>query len=87
LPILKIIGSKEPVRFCEIKRLLAGISGTMLSEGLVELENEGLVTKRIQDSKIKYSITAGGRELEFILAKLDRWWYVQRRTYHPVIAN
>jgi DNA-binding HxlR family transcriptional regulator len=56
----------------------------MLSERLQELEHEGLVTKRIQDSKVEYSLTASGRELEFILAKLDRWWYVQRRTYQPL---
>ena len=84
LPILKIIGSAEPVRFCEFKKALAGISSTMLSERLQELEHEGLVTKRIQDSKVKYSLTTSGRELEFMLARLDRWWYVQCTKYQPL---
>jgi DNA-binding HxlR family transcriptional regulator len=38
LPILKIIGSAEPVRFCEFKKALAGVSSAMLSERLQELE-------------------------------------------------
>lgn len=46
LSILKSICSKEAMRFCEIKRVLTGISGTVLSERLVELEREGLVTKK-----------------------------------------
>jgi DNA-binding HxlR family transcriptional regulator len=77
LPILEIISSKESVRFCEIKRLLS-ISSTMLSERLLELEREGLVAKRIHYSRIEYSLTAGARELESILAELDRWWPLRR---------
>ena len=46
LPILKIIGSREAMRFCEIKALL-GVSGTMLSKRLLELVREGFVEKRI----------------------------------------
>lgn len=83
LPILKIIGSAEQVRFCEFKKALAGISSTMLSERLQELEHEGLVTKRIQDSKAGYGLTASGRELEFMLDELHRW-YVQRKTCPPL---
>jgi DNA-binding HxlR family transcriptional regulator len=37
LPILKSMGSKEALRFSEIKNAL-GISSTMLSERLMELE-------------------------------------------------
>jgi DNA-binding HxlR family transcriptional regulator len=72
LPILKIIGSREAVRFCEIKKALPGISGTMLSARLLELEREGLVEKRIHYStKVEYSLTASARELGTILAELD----------------
>lgn len=38
LAILKSMGSKEAARFNEIKKALAGISSTMLSERLLELE-------------------------------------------------
>ncbi|MGI0035033.1 MAG: winged helix-turn-helix transcriptional regulator, partial [Nitrososphaera sp.] len=47
LPILKIVGSNQAVRFNEIKKPLAGISSTMLCERLLELEREGLGKKRL----------------------------------------
>ena len=45
-PILKNLKTKEVIRFNELKRSLVGISSTVLSERL-ELEREGLVTKKI----------------------------------------
>lgn len=84
LPILQIVGSKEAVRFCEIKKALAGISGTMLSERLAELELEGLIVKTHYSSKIEYRLTAGARELGAMLAELDRWWSARRL---PMIAG
>ena len=78
LPILKVIGSREPVRFNEVKKALAGISSTMLTERLLELEYEGLVSKSFNSSKIEYNLTASARELEFISTKLERWWSVRR---------
>lgn len=84
LPIPKSVGSKEAVRFCEIKKALAGISGTVLSERLLELEREGLVAKIQNSSKIEYRLTAGAKELEAMLAELERWWSTRRL---PLIAN
>jgi DNA-binding HxlR family transcriptional regulator len=84
LPILKSMGQKEAVRFSEIKKALVGISGTVLSERLLELEREGLVAKIQNSSKIKYRLTAGAKELEAMLAELDRWWSARRL---PLIAN
>ena len=86
LPILKIAGSAEPVRFCQIKKSLAGISNTVLSGRLFELEQEGLVARNVHGSKVEYSLTVSGRELEFMLAKLERWWRVHRTTYQSVVA-
>ena len=72
LPILKGVDSKEAMRFSEIKNALAGISRTMLSERLFELEEEGLVTKNFHCSNVEYSLTATGNELQTILAELER---------------
>lgn len=84
--ILKSIGSKEAARFCEIKRALAGISSTVLSERLLELERKGLVAKVHDSSKVQYKLTASARELEFMLTKLDRWWSLHcSRECQPVI--
>jgi DNA-binding HxlR family transcriptional regulator len=46
LSILKSVGSREFVRFGELKKSLAGISSTMLSERLRELEREGSWQRR-----------------------------------------
>jgi len=87
LPILKIVGSKEAVRFIEIKKALAGISNTVLSERLLELEQEGLVARNVYGSKVRYTLTTSARELEAILIELDRWWSLHHPALQPVIAN
>jgi DNA-binding HxlR family transcriptional regulator len=76
LQILGILSSREATRFNELKRSLAGISGTILSERLLELEREGLVTKKIYGMvppRVEYRLTASARELESILAEFGRW--------------
>ena len=76
LLILHSVGTLQVVRFTKIKKNLGCISGTMLSEGLLELEREGLVTKMIHGAvppKIEYRLTDSARELEVILKELDGW--------------
>ena len=72
--ILSIISIKSIVRFGELKRLLSGISGTVLSERLAELEREGLVTRTVHNEatppKVEYGLTESARELEAILGRL-----------------
>lgn len=76
LQILKSMGSREVTRFSELKRSLAGISSTVLSERLLELEREGLVTKKIYGAvppRVEYSLTASAKDLESVLAEFGRW--------------
>jgi DNA-binding HxlR family transcriptional regulator len=52
----------KAVRFTEIKKALAGISRSMLSGRLSELEKEGLMTKKVYSeipTKVEYSHTYG----------------------------
>lgn len=56
-----------------MKRSLAGITSTVLSDRLLELEREGLVTKNIVQGKPEYSLTAGARELRVVLREIGRW--------------
>jgi DNA-binding HxlR family transcriptional regulator len=59
-----------------LKRLLPGISSTVLSERLLELEHEGLITKKIYPEipiRIEYSLTTRTMELESILKQLSNW--------------
>ena len=76
LHILKNLSTKEVIRFNDLKRSLAGISSTVLSERLLELEREGLVTKKIYPEvppRVEYSITPQAKELEVIIKELARW--------------
>src|SRR5688572_31895923 len=76
LHILKNLSTKEVIRFNELKRSLAGISSTVLSERLLELEREGLVTKKIYPEvppRVEYSMTPQARELGLIIKDLARW--------------
>ena len=82
LHILKNLSTKEVIRFNELKRSLVGISSTVLSERLLELEREGLVTKKIYPEvppRVEYSMTVQARELEVIIKELARWANKWRR--------
>jgi DNA-binding HxlR family transcriptional regulator len=79
LLILKSLDSKESIRFNELKRILSGISSTVLADRLLELEREGLITKKIYPEippKVEYSLTYRAKELEIVLRSLGDW--VQR---------
>src|ERR671932_1095660 len=82
LHILKNLRTKEVIRFNELKRSLSGISSTVLSERLLELERVGLVTKKIYPEvppRVEYSMTPQARELEAIIKELARWALKWRR--------
>ena len=76
LLILKNLSTKQAIRFNELKKLLSGISATVLSDRLSELEQEGLITKKIYAEvplRVEYSLTKRARELETILDELSGW--------------
>ena len=76
LLILKNLNTKEAVRFNELKKLLPSISSTVLAARLLEMEREGLISKKIYPEippKVEYRLTARARELGIILKDLGRW--------------
>jgi DNA-binding HxlR family transcriptional regulator len=82
LHIIKNLSTRNVIRFNELKRALAGISSTVLAERLLELEREGLVTKKIYPEvppRVEYSMTPQARELEVIIKDLARWANKWRR--------
>ena len=86
LLILKNLCTNEVVRFNEFKKLLAGISSTVLAYRLLELEREGLVSKKIYPEippKVEYRLTIRAKELRVIFKELGTWasrWKVPRIT-------
>src|SRR5215831_11088146 len=76
LSILKNLDREGVIRFNELKRLIPGISSTVLAERLSELEVEGLISKKIYPEippKVEYSLTVQAKELRVIFKELQRW--------------
>src|SRR5215467_9712855 len=76
LSILKNLDTKEAIRFNELKRLVPGISSTVLAERLSELEVEDLISKKIYPEvppKVEYSLTVQAKELRVIFNELQKW--------------
>ena len=76
LLILKNLNTKEAIRFNELKRLMPGISSTVLADRLLELEREGLISKKIYPEippKVEYRLTTRAKELGVILKELGGW--------------
>ena len=76
LLILKNLCNKEVIRFNELKKALPGISSTVLSDRLLELEREGLISKKIYPEippKVEYRMTPQAKELEAIMNELGKW--------------
>jgi DNA-binding HxlR family transcriptional regulator len=86
LLILKNFCTNEVIRFNEFKKLLPGISSTVLADRLFELEREGLVSKKIYPEippKVEYRLTPRAKELRVILKELGTWasrWKVPKIT-------
>jgi DNA-binding HxlR family transcriptional regulator len=84
--ILKNLCTKEVIRFNEFKTLLPGISSTVLADRLLELEREGLVSKKIYPEippKVEYRLTLRAKELRVIFKELGTWasrWKAHRIT-------
>ena len=80
LAILHNLASTNAMRFTELKKVLIGISGTMLSERLLELEAQGLLSRQAYEAvppKVEYRLTASARELVELMKQVcvwhDRW--------------
>lgn len=76
LLILKNLHTKEAIRFNELKRTLGEISSTVLADRLLEMEREGLISKKIYleiPPRVEYRLTARARELGTILTDLGEW--------------
>jgi DNA-binding HxlR family transcriptional regulator len=67
--------------FNELERSIPGISRSILSRRLKELEQEGLITRRPGTNRVttEYQLTDTGRDVEPVLAALAGWserWFI-----------
>jgi DNA-binding HxlR family transcriptional regulator len=68
---------KPELRFSELERRIPGITQKMLIQQLRDLENVGIVRRKVYPEvppKVEYSLTPSGRKLYPVLDELLRWW-------------
>jgi len=66
----------EPVRFNDLARLVGGASKKMIAERLRQLEDQGLVERRVLDTSpiaVEYSLTEFGATALGFLDQLRLW--------------
>ena len=65
-----------PKRYGELKKILVGINDKMLSQVLKELENTGVVHRKVYDvvpPKVEYSLTEEGEKLLPVMQLMAGW--------------
>ena len=75
--ILKVLLEK-PYRFSELAELLSVVSDRVLSERLKELEQAGIVGRRVYPDtpiRVEYSLTEKGRALGPAIKAIEDWSY------------
>ncbi|MDX1642179.1 MAG: helix-turn-helix domain-containing protein [Balneolaceae bacterium] len=75
-PIILWVLRKGPLRFGELNREIEGISEKVLSEQLTELEDEGVITRRVyyqKPPKVEYSLSELGTSFTPVLEELAEW--------------
>ena len=71
--IIVALSRARSLRFNEMRDQLAGISGRTLSQRLKDLEEQGLVARRIHDERpvrIEYSLTKKGMDVAYLALPL-----------------
>lgn len=76
LRILSQLLKKEVIRFNELKKQISGITNTMLSNSLHELEQDQLIIRNQYNEmplRVEYELTNKGKSLLPLLYELSNW--------------
>ncbi|GAB2461732.1 HxlR family transcriptional regulator [Hymenobacter qilianensis] len=79
--ILSYLAEHGTLRFGELKRLIPKVTQKMLAQQLKELEEAGLVNRRVYAQvppKVEYRLTAHGETLCPVLHSLREWGNLHR---------
>jgi DNA-binding HxlR family transcriptional regulator len=71
-------------RFCELQRLIPGLTKKMLTQHLRELERDGIVHRKVYAEvppRVEYSLTRHGESLKPILRLMSAWGTRHRARY------
>lgn len=74
--VVAVLSAEDEVRFAELRRRMPGISQKMLSQTLMGLVADGLVSRRVEDCvppAVHYRLTDLGHSLAQPLGLLREW--------------
>lgn len=74
--IICALSLHEQVRYNELKRMVKGITNTMLANSLKDLESIGMIIRKQYPEmpvRVEYSLTEKGRSILPILEELRAW--------------
>jgi DNA-binding HxlR family transcriptional regulator len=77
-------------RFCELQRLIPGLTKKMLTQHLRELERDGIVHRKVYAEvppRVEYSLTRHGESLKPILKLMSAWGSRHRSRYGLTTAR
>lgn len=77
-------------RFCELQRLIPGLTKKMLTQHLRELERDGIVHRKVYAEvppRVEYSLTRHGESLKPILKLMSAWGNRHRARYGLTTAR
>jgi DNA-binding HxlR family transcriptional regulator len=77
-------------RFCELQRLIPGLTKKMLTQHLRELERDGIVHRKVYAEvppRVEYSLTRHGESLKPILKLMSAWGTRHRVRYGVTTAH
>ena len=76
----------DTLRFGQLKRDLPGITNTMLTKALRELEEDGLISRRQYNEippHVEYSLTEMGRDLLPVFYAIMNWGFRHEKELYP----
>lgn len=74
--LINAIYHTAPARFGELKRSVKGITQSMLTQQLRELEDDGLISRKIYAEippRVEYTLTEYGLTLSPIMQSMAKW--------------
>jgi DNA-binding HxlR family transcriptional regulator len=77
LIILQILIFKGMKRFNELRRMIDGVTQTMLTKQLKALEADGLVKRKVYAEvppRVEYTATKRAEELQQMFLEMHNWW-------------
>jgi len=82
IPIITALTFYETCGFKELEKIIEGITPKMLSKDLKFLEENLLITRKVQDTRpvtVTYSITDYGKTCNSVMSELYRWGVEHRK--------